>query len=177
MAESSPNQAQQPAGDTVHHKSARQKRVIGGGGMQLNLTSMIDVIFQLLIYFVITANFAVGEGIITAKLPAADEGSAAAPPPETPLNVVLTASGQYHCRIMIEGTSHSPRNFTELADLLARMQYGPSNPGGAYKDDNPLMIKPEGTVRWQHVVNAFNAAVKAKYKNVSFAKAGGGTER
>ena len=33
----------------------------------LNLTAMIDVIFLLLIYFVVTANFTPGEGILTAN--------------------------------------------------------------------------------------------------------------
>ncbi|MEM9296657.1 MAG: hypothetical protein AAGA57_12730, partial [Planctomycetota bacterium] len=36
------------------------------GGFELGLTSMIDVIFQLLIYFVVTANFMIGEGVLDA---------------------------------------------------------------------------------------------------------------
>ena len=45
------------------------------------------------------------------------------------------------------------------------------NPSGSFKPDNPLIIEPDGRVRWQHVVNAFNAAVKARYTNVAFAQA------
>jgi len=157
--------------DVIHHESPRSRRDNAATGpMQPNLSSMIDVIFLLLIYFVVTANFTVGEGVITAKLPQAEEGSAASPPPDKPLNIVVSSAGQYQYNITIEGMSQAPRNFTELATLLERLQLNPSNPGGSYKDDNPVMIKPDGTVRWQHVVNAFNAAIKARYRNVSFAK-------
>ncbi len=157
--------------ETVHHVSPRSRREVGSSKMQPNLSSMIDVIFQLLIYFVVTANFAVGEGVITAKLPQADEGAAAtAAPPEKPLNILISSAGTYQYNIAIEGMGQAPRNFTELARLLESLQLNPANPNGSYKDDNPILIKPDGQVRWQHVVNAFNAAVKARYRNVSFAK-------
>ncbi|MCC6580461.1 MAG: biopolymer transporter ExbD [Phycisphaeraceae bacterium] len=152
------------------HEARRAGTAPHSTNMQLNLTSMIDVIFQLLIYFVITANFAVGEGVITAKLPASETGASTATPPEKPLNIVVSTAGQYGYRITLEGMPHAPRNFSDLAVLLARLQYGPANPTGSFKDDNPVLIKPDETVRWQHVVNAFNAAVKAKYKNISFAQ-------
>ncbi|MFI4859810.1 MAG: ExbD/TolR family protein, partial [Phycisphaerales bacterium JB063] len=51
----------------VHHTSQRKKRRVNDGEMELQLTSMIDVIFQLLIYFVITANFTIDEGTLDRK--------------------------------------------------------------------------------------------------------------
>ena len=41
---------------------------------------------------------------------------------------------------------------------------------GGEQSDAPVVIKPDGAVRWQHVVNAFNSAVTARYRNVSFAQ-------
>lgn len=148
-------------------------RPLKRASMNLNLTSMIDVIFQLLIYFIITASFTLGEGVITARLP---KGSGPAPSPDKlpdqPLNIILQSQGAYDVRINIEGIAEAPHNFTGLAQLLERVQFDPQRGrSGAYKPDNPVIIKPDGRVRWQHVVNAFNAAVKARYSNVSFAQA------
>ena len=35
--------------------------------------------------------------------------------------------------------------------------------------DDIVQIKPQSVVRWQHVVNVFNACVKAELENVGFA--------
>ena len=112
--------------------------------MQLNLTSMIDVIFLLLVFFVVTATFTPDEGVITSKLPAL-EGSGAPKlpePPKRPLNIVVSTAGRHGYRLRIEGLPQ----------------------------DTPVFIKPDATVRWQHVVNAFNAAISARYREVSFAR-------
>ena len=141
--------------------------------MKLNFTSMIDVIFLLLIYFVITANFAIDEGVISAKLPAAPglSASTAPKPPQRPLRIVVSSAGQHGYRLHIDGLAQAPTDFVALAGLLTNLQHNPERGlRGPYKDDAPVIIKPDGAVRWQHVVNAFNAAVTARYRNVSFAQ-------
>lgn len=166
--------------ETVHHVSQRQKRRkqrgVGGANMNLNLTAMIDVVFQLLIYFVVTSSFAVGEGVITAKLPTGPGNpQTSKKPPERPLTIVVNSAGAIGTsyRVYIQGLAGRPNNFKELAETLIQLQFDPQRGlNGAYKPDNPVIIKPDGTVRWQHVVNAFNAAVKARYSNVAFAQAG-----
>ncbi len=164
--------------ETVHHISQRQKRNkrdISAGSMHLNLTSMIDVVFQLLIYFVVTSSFAVGEGVITAKLPTGPGNPQKhKKPPDRPLKIVVNSAGDIgtNYQVYIEGLAGRPNNFADLADLLIQLQYDPQRGlNGAYKPDNPVIIKPDGSIRWQHVVNAFNATVKARYSNVSFAQA------
>jgi hypothetical protein len=63
-------------------------------------------------------------------------------------------------------------SFGELAGDLDRLRYDPEagHLEGIYEPDNPVLIEPAPGVRWQHVVNAFNAAIAAKYTNVSFQK-------
>ncbi len=164
--------------ETVHHESQRQKRnkrTVGSGSMQLNLTSMIDVVFQLLIYFVVTSSFAVGEGVLTAKLPVGPGTASQKKPPDQPLKIVVNSAGAIGTsyRVYIETVARRPNNFSELGDMLMLLQHDPTRGlDGPYKPDNPVIIKPDGSVRWQHVVNAFNAAVRARYSNVSFAQAG-----
>lgn len=164
---------------TVHHRSARQRRGRQAAGVgELNLTSMIDVIFQLLIYFVVTASFMIDEGVLTAKLPQGSGSPIAADelPPEK-INIRLAADPADDTLVRIErGSTNNPvryASFIELASDLDRLRYDPQigQSDGIYEPDNPVIIEPQGTVRWQHVVNAFNAAIAAQYTNVSFAEA------
>ena len=155
---------------TVHHVSQRKKRGLPPVKMQLQLTSMIDVIFQLLIYFIVTASFTLGEGVITAKLPQGGSAPATTKPPDKPLNITLTAAGNFGVSINVAGVQRVD-NFSQLIAVLEQLQYDPDRlRNGVYKPDNPILIKPAGQVRWQHVVNAFNSAVAARYTNVSFAQ-------
>jgi biopolymer transport protein ExbD len=153
----------------VGHKSARMKRDLPPAKMQLNLTSMIDVIFQLLIYFVITANFTMDEGVLTARLP--EEGNApqevTLEPPSPPLFITVQSSGLDHYRIGLEGFPETPNDFAGLQRMLRDLRIT----GTFDAEKKPIVIKPDAQVRWQHVVNAFNAAVGAEYKRVSFATA------
>ena len=151
----------------------RRRADVAPASMKLNFTAMIDVIFLLLIYFVITANFAVDEGVISGKLPAAPGLSAsnAPKPPQRPLRVVVSSAGRHGFRLRIDGLAQAPADFVALAQMLTSLQHDPERGlRGPYKNDAPVVIKPDGAVRWQHVVNAFNAAVAARYRNVSFAQ-------
>ncbi len=160
------------ADESMEHKARRRSSVHEKPG-SLNLTSMIDVVFQLLIYFIVTASFAQGEGIIIAKLPqSGGQASAEAEPPKQPLKIVLTSTGMSAYRINLDGYPAAPADFEQLGDLLETLRHDPQQGlTGPYKDDNPIIIQPDGKTRWQHVVNAFNATVAARYKNVSFAAA------
>ena len=161
---------------TVHHESVRKKRGRGKAEItDLNLTSMIDVIFQLLIYFVVTASFMIDEGILTAKLPVG-AGSPAEQDELPPEKITITlASGEGATSVTIKRGRQEYDNFGQLAQDLDRMRYDPDigQLDGIYEADNPVVIEPTGYVRWQHVVNAFNAAIAAKYTNVSFSEVTG----
>lgn len=139
----------------------------------LNLTSMIDVVFLLLIYFVTTASFAHAEGIIIARMPetAGSDLTEIPQPPdaELPLKISLTSSGANAYRINLDSYPAAPVSFDALAGLLTQLRYdAAANPNGVYKADHPIVIQADGKVRWQHVTNAFNATVAAKYTNVRF---------
>ena len=157
--------ASEESTEIVHHVSQRKKRRKGVGGeeIELQLTSMIDVIFQLLIYFVITANFQIDEGTILATLPGNAAQTDTPPPPITPLLIELTSSD--------DGVTYTLRVKGQQVDGVTQL-YGflknRVDSGGMAKDD-PVEIKPQGVVRWQHVVNVFNACVRADLESVGFA--------
>jgi biopolymer transport protein ExbD len=164
-----------PPDPIVHHRSAAKRHGRAPLNMQPNLSAMIDVIFLLLIYFVITANFTPDEGVLTAKMPQGTGKPAEdLTLPQRPLNIILSPVGLSGCRIRVEGYPQAPAGFADLAALLKELQYDPDNGlrSGMFKLDSPVVIRPEADVRWQHVANAFNAAVRAQYSNINFAQVG-----
>ncbi|MEM8781432.1 MAG: biopolymer transporter ExbD [Planctomycetota bacterium] len=161
---------------TVHHtplsKKSRRRNAYGRVA-QLNLTAMIDVIFLLLIYFVVTSNFRIDEGVLTATLPQGEGRPAVSAelPPQN-IEIVITAGTVDDTQVAIRVGSQAFASFAELRRDLAGKRYDPEagQLGGLYEADNPIIIQPGTNVRWQHVVDAFNACVAARYTNVSFAK-------
>ncbi|MEO0474905.1 MAG: biopolymer transporter ExbD [Planctomycetota bacterium] len=154
-----------PEDQVVHHISQRKKRKKGVGGedMQLQMTSMIDVVFLLLIYFIITANFTIDEGALLATLP----GNSAQDRPDEdldpPTNIDLTSADDgVTYSIIVNGQRID--NATALGAFMKNRVRT-----GQMKADDIVQIKPQGVVRWQHVVNVFNACVSAELENVGFA--------
>lgn len=138
--------------------------------MQLNLTAMIDVVFLLLVYFIVTVNFAADEGVLTGAIPRQTGESQARELPKRPIRLLLTAAGETGCAVRISGQAQVTGDFNAIATLLAESQWAPERGRkGMFKPDHPVLVESAQTVRWQHVVNAFNAAVRAGFSNVSFA--------
>lgn len=149
----------------VHHISTRKKRKKGVGGeeMQLQMTSMIDVVFLLLIYFVITANFTVDEGTLLATMPGNSSQDRPEDQLDPPINIDLTSADDgVTYAIVING--QRVENATALAGYMTNRVAT-----AQMAKDDIVQIKPQGVVRWQHVVNVFNACVSAELENVGFA--------
>jgi biopolymer transport protein ExbD len=154
--------------ETVHHKSPRQKRDIESASMQLNLTSMIDIIFQLLIYFVVTSSFAANEGVLASELPYGGQSSSPMEMPPMNLSVSLATPGGDPTAVNLAVNGRAVASFTALEDKLIALQDNPERGrNGPFASDDPVKIKPRRQVRWQHVVDAFNAAMSARYTDVA----------
>ena len=156
-----------PGDETVHHVSARKRRGKGQPtpAMQPPLTPMIDVVFQLLLFFLLATRFVKMEGQIQARLPRLKG------PPAVkvmPIKVRLTAVGVERdgVQIAIEGSDESIPDFVKFHAILVneRLRYG------ATSGKVPVIILPESDVAWQHALDAFNQAVRAKFEDVAFAR-------
>ncbi|MBI9087858.1 MAG: biopolymer transporter ExbD [Desulfobacterium sp.] len=88
------------------HKTKRPRYEI-----QAPLTSLIDIVFMLLIYFLLTTNFMVDEGI-KIKLP---QASAAAPQVATEITVYVDKAGQAYIN---EAKIGQDRLFKHLKELI-----------------------------------------------------------
>ena len=151
---------------TRHYESARQQRTKQREPTMLQppLTPMIDVTFQLLIFFLLACQFRMAERQIQATLPDISGPQAAPPLRLKPIYISLTPAGSEGVQYEI-GRIRTTQDPLELHRVLKQLM-------DRYQSDEvPVIIKPMGEVRWAYVVEAFNQAVRARFKNVAFAPA------
>jgi biopolymer transport protein ExbD len=121
---------------------------------EINVTSLVDVIFNLLLFFMLTTSFSQSTGL-EVKLPSAEAGDTSLDPSN--LIVVLTADGH----TMIDGKSVTPD------ELDARIADQKKN-----RDNSSLIIEADATVPHGRVVSVIDAAKKAGLRTVSIATEG-----
>jgi biopolymer transport protein ExbD len=138
----------------------------------LNLTSMIDVVFLLLVYFMAATEFKLGEELYKLDLP--QRGHAADPfdLPREPLRIVVKSGRDGRATIQVPGFDDPPRDFKALQEFLRQRRQVGDGTGGLFEPDHPILIEPQDNAMWEHAIEAFNAAVAARYTNVNFAPAG-----
>ena len=155
--------------ETVHYVSDRQKRarLRESRAIQPPLTPMIDVTFQLLIFFLLACQFKVAEGVILAKLPTIAGPEQVAPLDVERIEILLTPAGADN-----DGAEFQIKDVGVAQGILGlRKMLQGLREGYTAQEQPPVVIKPEGAVYWQHPVNAFNQAVIAKFENIAFAPA------
>jgi len=150
--------------DTVHYIPARKRRPQAKVKLQPPLTPMIDVTFQLLIFFLLTMTFREQEGQIPGALPRLGGLVAGQQVKLEPLTIVIrpVGSDRSRCTYQISGRPIPMETAEQLYQVLKARQ----QEIGA---DEPVVIKPRPNVRWQFVVEAFNQAVRAHYKDIGYA--------
>ncbi|MAC18884.1 MAG: hypothetical protein CMJ23_04245 [Phycisphaerae bacterium] len=147
---------------------ARRRRLPDPASAELNLTSMIDVVFQLLIYFIVGTSFAMGEQSYRMDLPER-RGSAPIDPLELdddPIIIQVLGGG----RISVPGPWSGPASLDQLTPFLQRQR---ADRGGLIEIDAPIKVRPGAAVAWGDAVEVFNAAVSAGYETVGFDESGG----
>ena len=132
----------------------------------LNLTAMLDVLFNLLFFFILASRFGPREGMLPARLPART-AAVAVDVPRTPIRIRLHADPQTptRCQASIDRFHDLPMPFDALATALARIRQ--EVPG--FDADTPIHLVAGDKVAWDHVVNAYNAALVAEYQKIFFA--------
>ena len=130
--------------------------------VQLSMTSMIDVIFLLLIFFVCTANFDRFEALLTTELASSGvTGSAAVTSPE-----ILNLG---YARITISYENGQPvwqvegNHCSELRDLQAVLVQV-----ARAKDDFPIVISCDENVPVESWLDVIDACRQVRLTNISF---------
>lgn len=161
--------SEQHSDDTVHFRPQRKRYTQPSVLMTLSrFAPMIDMSFLLLVFFMTTTRFAAPEGMLSSQMPAYGAGGSgsAVALPLTPLVMRIEAAGAdaSGMSISIDRFETAPRDLNSLPEYLTAIL---SEPG--FDADTPMIIVADDAVHWDHVVNAWNAALRAGWKNIAFA--------
>jgi len=151
----------------ARQRATRKRRSVMHTLVTLNMTPMIDIIFNLLIFFIVGTRFTEVEGVLRSELPKAPSAGTAASIPLLPIRVRLAPdpANPDGCLIRIDNVTQIPRTFGDLTAMLEELK----GDYWGYDADTPVVIVAGDNVEWQHVVNAFNAGRAADYNNIQFA--------
>ncbi len=120
--------------------------------VSLNLTPLIDVVFLLLIFFMVTTTFT-KESHITIELPVANGEQT--PPPADELEVLISQQGDY----FLNGQPLLDNSQKTLSQALRQQAQNQS--------DTPLVIAADARTPHQAVITAMQAAGDAGLVNFS----------
>ena len=144
---------------------------------ELNMTSMIDIVFLLLVFFVMTFKIVELEGDFSVRMPLAGSSTATSDDTELPLTLRMTADGNGALTSMSLNEISLGKDFAALQDNVIGL-VGVPTPGQAPEDAPELKIDADYNLRYEHVINAITAVSGKKdgeqvtklIEKISFAK-------
>ncbi len=126
----------------------------GNGQLATNMTPMIDVVFLLIIFFLVSSHLAQQENELPLPLPTAISGEESRQDAHR-ITLNLLGSGE----IMLAGKP------VRLSQLAERLSQAVSRVG----QDVEVRIRADRQVAYQHVAPVLNAAARSGIWNVTFA--------
>lgn len=130
-----------------------------GDRIELNMTSMIDCVFLLLIFFVMTMKFPKVEGTLPAHLPR--EGRSSGKQEKTEEIVISLEYPNQQLIILVNGANIGSRIDALRTKLFLLRRQIP---------DAKVTIDGAGTVPYEYIVRALNACAKFGFRKVQFAQ-------
>ena len=122
---------------------------------EVNLTSLIDVVFLLLIFFMVSTSF-VKQSQISVSLPEAESTAVIDEVPEQ-IDIMITATGTY----LINGRELINNRAETIRNSLQKVSGG--------NNDLPLTISADANARHQDVVTAMDVAGRLGFTKISIA--------
>jgi len=120
---------------------------------ELNLISLVDVVLLLLIFFMVSTTF-VDESRIKLQLPQAS-AKPAAEPQKDPIEVAVTASGEYR----VNGQTLINTSPATLSAAVAKI--------AGEKRDIPITLRADGRATHQSVVTAMDVLGRLGFRTIS----------
>jgi len=121
---------------------------------EVNLTPLIDVVFLLLIFFMVSTTFE-KESQIKVELPEAQTQSATESPPEV-LDITIDAEG----RFFVNQREVVSSNIDTLKQAIAKAI--------GDRKDIPVVITGDANATWQAIMKAMDAASQLGLVNMTF---------
>ncbi len=130
---------------------------------EVNMTSLIDVVLLLLIFFMVSTSF-VKQSQITIRLPEADSAAVVEEVPEQ-LDIMITEQGTY----LINGRELINSRPETIRNALQKLSGGNTR--------LPLTISADANARHQHVVTAMDVAGRLGFVKINIATVNDPTEQ
>lgn len=139
----------------------------GDSKVTLEMTPMIDVVFQLLIFFMFTFKIVSVEGEFAITMPAAEQGSAA------PTSENITALPDIQVRLMaaengeLAGIQVGENQVKSLDELAATLKAIVGDDPQVAGDVEMQIVAPEN-LKYGFVVGTINAAARVRIQKIKF---------
>ncbi len=126
---------------------------VGDGEFGFQIAPMLDVLFVLLLFFMVTAGAQKHEASLTTQLPGGKPGG------DVPLEIGIDSDGQ----VSVSGVPVSDPDDRQLGPLVDRL----TQVLGA-DATQPVVVTPVRSTKQQRVIDVLNACAAAKVKNLAF---------
>lgn len=127
-----------------------------GTKQELNMTSMIDIVFLLLIFFVMTFKIVEMEGDFSVRMPLASNSSGAVDDTELPLKLRLKADENGRLTSIAMNEVQLGTNFDSLRDTVIGLVSGTA-PGQAANGGPEVEIDTDYNLRYEYIISAITA--------------------
>ncbi len=145
--------------------------------LTLNMTAMIDCVFMLLMFFILTVDFrpredslAIDPSSAAAAGPSASSGDTFALP-ERPVIITVRSTGDGALDYTLSGDEPALGAFGTFDELEGRAK---AARGATLPVEQEFAVSAAADTRWEHVLGAMNALQRAGFKKVGMTKPGGG---
>jgi len=126
-----------------------------GTNFTVRMTPLIDVVFLLMIFFIMTLNFLEPEGILENRLPETAQRTATEQQKDWEIVRIHLSDDRVQPRIYLQ-----EREINDLKDLLYNLNLLPR--------DIMIVIDPGSKVAYKHVIDIYNTCLKSKKTNIAF---------
>ena len=141
-----------------------------------NMTPMVDVVMVILVFLMLAGTFTGAEHHLVSNLPYTKSGGgSAAPPPggfptDVPLEIRVDTNATRDGFIARVG-QYQARSYPQLVGHLETMREKFARELGKTPDQIQIKISPGGNVKYEYVVQVYQAALDAEFTKVGFTPA------
>jgi biopolymer transport protein ExbD len=128
---------------------------VGDGEFGFQIAPMLDILFVLLLFFMVSAMAQKHEATLTTQLP----GGTPSKTDSIPVQVALDEDGQ----VSISGSDIDDPKDHHLPGLVSRLKKIVSN-----NARQPIIVTPSRSTKQQRVIDVLNACAAAGVKNLAF---------
>ncbi len=126
---------------------------VGDGEFGFQIAPMLDILFVLLLFFMVTAGAQKHEASLTTQLPGGKPGG------DVPLEIGIDSDGQ----VSVSGVPVGDPDDRQLQPLVDRLTQVLAANG-----TQPVVLTPTRSTKQQRVIDVLNACAAAKVKNLAF---------